>query len=71
MTARPDQASAVHGLSALVGTRGSVGKLEPRYRSSRNAVRQGPFKTEARRALHRDGWTESLDKLAELVTEQQ
>ena len=33
-------------------------------------LRQGPFKTEARRALHRDGWTESLDKLAELVTEQ-
>jgi uncharacterized protein YndB with AHSA1/START domain len=33
-------------------------------------LRQGPFKTEARRALHRDGWTESFDKLAELVTEQ-
>jgi uncharacterized protein YndB with AHSA1/START domain len=31
---------------------------------------QGPFKTEARRALHRDGWTESFDKLAELVTQQ-
>jgi uncharacterized protein YndB with AHSA1/START domain len=30
---------------------------------------QGPFKTEARRALHRDGWTESFDKLAELVAE--
>ena len=24
---------------------------------------QGPFRTEARRALHRDGWTESFDKL--------
>jgi uncharacterized protein YndB with AHSA1/START domain len=24
---------------------------------------QGPFKTEARRALHRDGWTDSFDKL--------
>ena len=30
-------------------------------------LRQGPFKTHARRALHRDGWTESLDKLAELL----
>jgi uncharacterized protein YndB with AHSA1/START domain len=29
--------------------------------------RQGAFKTEARRALHRDGWTESFDKLGELV----
>ena len=38
--------------------------------STRVQLRQGPFKTEARRALHRDGWTESLDKLAELVTEQ-
>ena len=31
---------------------------------------QGPFKTEARRALHRNGWTESLDRLGALVTEQ-
>jgi uncharacterized protein YndB with AHSA1/START domain len=38
--------------------------------STRVHLRQGPFKTEARRALHRDGWTESLDKLAELVAEQ-
>ena len=30
------------------------------------ALRQGPFKTEARRALHRDGWTDSLDKLERL-----
>jgi uncharacterized protein YndB with AHSA1/START domain len=27
------------------------------------ALTQAPFKTEARRALHRDGWTDSLDKL--------
>ena len=27
---------------------------------------QGPFKTEARRALHRDGWTDSFDKLERL-----
>ena len=33
-------------------------------------VRQGSFKTQARRALHRDGWTESLEKLAELAAEQ-
>jgi uncharacterized protein YndB with AHSA1/START domain len=26
---------------------------------------QGPFRTEERRALHRDGWTETLDKLEE------
>jgi uncharacterized protein YndB with AHSA1/START domain len=28
---------------------------------------QGPFKTEERRSLHRDGWTQSLEKLGELV----
>lgn len=38
--------------------------------STRVQLSQGPFKTEARRALHRDGWTESFDKLAELVTQQ-
>lgn len=27
----------------------------------------GPFRTEARRALHRDGWTESFDKLERLL----
>jgi len=31
---------------------------------------QGPFKTEERRALHRGGWTESFDKLGELVARQ-
>ncbi len=44
--------------------------LEATDDSTRVQLRQGPFKTEARRALHRDGWTESFDKLAELVTEQ-
>jgi uncharacterized protein YndB with AHSA1/START domain len=29
---------------------------------------QGPFKTEARRALHRNGWADSLDKLAQLLS---
>lgn len=30
-------------------------------------LRQGPFKTEARRLLHREGWSDSFDKLAELL----
>lgn len=29
---------------------------------------QGPFKTEARRALHRDGWTDTFDKLEEVLS---
>jgi uncharacterized protein YndB with AHSA1/START domain len=29
---------------------------------------QGAFKTEARRALHRDGWTDSFDKLEHLMS---
>jgi uncharacterized protein YndB with AHSA1/START domain len=32
------------------------------------ALTQGPFKTEARRALHRDGWTDSFDKLERLIS---
>lgn len=31
------------------------------------SLRQGPFATEARRALHRDGWGESLDRLEEAL----
>ena len=31
------------------------------------ALVQGPFKTEARRELHRAGWTESFDKLERLL----
>jgi uncharacterized protein YndB with AHSA1/START domain len=31
--------------------------------STEVTLSQGPFKTEARRALHRDGWTDSFDKL--------
>jgi hypothetical protein len=31
-------------------------------------VDQGPFVTEGRRALHEDGWTDSLDRLEELIT---
>jgi uncharacterized protein YndB with AHSA1/START domain len=29
---------------------------------------QGPFKTEARRALHRDGWGDSFDKLERFLS---
>jgi len=35
--------------------------------STEVSLTQGPFKTEERRALHHDGWTESLDKLEMLV----
>jgi len=31
------------------------------------ALGQGPFSTKARRALHRDGWTDSFDKLERLL----
>ncbi len=34
-------------------------------------VDQGVFATEARRALHEQGWTESLDRLGELITRQE
>lgn len=30
---------------------------------------QGPFKTEARRELHRDGWTDSFDKLERFISQ--
>jgi uncharacterized protein YndB with AHSA1/START domain len=32
------------------------------------ALTQGPFKTDARRALHRDGWGDSFDKLERLLS---
>lgn len=32
------------------------------------ALTQGPFKTEPRRALHRNGWTDSFDKLERLFS---
>lgn len=31
------------------------------------ALTQGPFKTEARRELHRDGWGDSFDKLERVI----
>ncbi len=36
--------------------------------STEVGLTQGPFKTEARRALHRAGWTDSFDKLERLVS---
>ncbi len=38
--------------------------------STELALTQGPFKTEARRALHDDGWTDSLDRLEQLISAQ-
>ena len=36
--------------------------------STEMIVEQGPFATEGRRALHEQGWTESLDRLHALLT---
>ena len=36
--------------------------------STELAVSQGVFATEARLALHRDGWSDSLDKLEEMLS---
>jgi uncharacterized protein YndB with AHSA1/START domain len=36
--------------------------------STEVAFTQGPFKTEARLALHRGGWADSLDKLERLIS---
>jgi uncharacterized protein YndB with AHSA1/START domain len=35
--------------------------------STEVALAQGPFKNDARRELHRDGWTDSFDKLERLI----
>jgi uncharacterized protein YndB with AHSA1/START domain len=36
--------------------------------STEVAFTQGPFKTEERRALHRDGWTDGFDKLERVIS---
>jgi uncharacterized protein YndB with AHSA1/START domain len=36
--------------------------------STKVVLRQGPFKTEARRDLHRDGWTDTFEKLGQRLT---
>jgi uncharacterized protein YndB with AHSA1/START domain len=38
--------------------------------STEVSLSQGPFMTSARRALHRDGWTDSFDKLERLISMQ-
>jgi uncharacterized protein YndB with AHSA1/START domain len=38
--------------------------------STEVALKQGPFRTEARHALHREGWTDSFDKLEGLISAQ-
>jgi uncharacterized protein YndB with AHSA1/START domain len=38
--------------------------------STKLGLEQGPFKTEARRALHRDGWSDSFKKLERLISAQ-
>jgi uncharacterized protein YndB with AHSA1/START domain len=38
--------------------------------STQVAFTQGPFKTEERRALHRDGWGDSFDKLERFISGQ-
>src|SRR5262245_36251366 len=35
--------------------------------STKIALAQGPFRTEARRALHQEGWADSFDKLERLI----
>jgi uncharacterized protein YndB with AHSA1/START domain len=39
--------------------------------STEVVLAQGQFRTEERRALHRDGWTESFDKIGELLLRQE
>jgi uncharacterized protein YndB with AHSA1/START domain len=41
--------------------------LRDRAGSTEIVLTQGPFKTEARRALHRDGWLDSFDKLGQFI----
>ena len=37
--------------------------------STEVVLAQGPFKTEARRELHRNGWTDSFDKLEQFLSQ--
>ena len=37
--------------------------------STEVVLEQGPFKTEERRGLHHDGWTDSFDKLERVISE--
>lgn len=42
--------------------------FEPVGQGTRVVLEQGPFKTAERLALHRDGWTDSLERLAQSLT---
>jgi uncharacterized protein YndB with AHSA1/START domain len=42
--------------------------LRERGEATEVTVEHGPFASEARRALHHQGWTETLDRLEEVVT---
>ena len=42
--------------------------FEPAEQGTAVVLEQSPFKTAARLALHRDGWTESLDRLEEALS---
>jgi uncharacterized protein YndB with AHSA1/START domain len=42
--------------------------LEDRGEETDVSFSQGPFATEARRALHEQGWTEGFDRLEQLLT---
>ena len=48
-----------------------VFSLQDRGASTLLVVDQGVFVTEARRALHVQGWTESIDRLHELITREE
>ncbi len=43
--------------------------VEPREAGTRLVVDQGSFKTEPRRELHRDGWTQTLERLERFLVE--
>ena len=41
--------------------------FDPAEQGTRVVIEQQPFKTAARRALHRDGWTDSLERLEQAL----
>jgi hypothetical protein len=69
------------GSASVEGPGGPQGRIRPNEPAPLEAERQaigqggrrhttqGVFKTDERRALHRQGWTESFEKLGELVSE--
>jgi len=42
--------------------------FEPAGQATRVLLDQGPFETAARLSLHRDGWTQTLERLEEFLT---